>query len=53
MRAVYLIAQGQSAETAIRQIREVEKVAVETTGQIQFLEEFAHLSPGKSRESAT
>ena len=47
MLAVYLIAQGQSAETAIRQIREVEKVAVETPRQIQFLEEFAHLSPGK------
>ena len=53
MLALYLIAEGQSAETAIRKIREVEKVAVETTGQIQFLEEFAHLSPGKSRESAT
>ena len=53
MLAVYLIAQGQSAARAIRQIREVEKVAVETPRQIQFLEEFAHLSPGKSRESAT
>lgn len=39
--AVYLIAQGDSAEAAIRRIREVEKVAVETPRQIQFLEQFA------------
>jgi atypical dual specificity phosphatase len=41
MLAVYLIAQGQSAEMAIRRIREVEKAAVETSRQIQFLEQFA------------
>ena len=40
MLAVYLIAQGQGAEKAIRQIRELEKVAIETPRQIQFLEEF-------------
>lgn len=41
MLAAYLISQGESAEAAIRRIREVEKVAVETLRQIQFLEEFA------------
>jgi len=41
MLAIYLIAQGESAEAAIRRIREVEKTAVETPGQIQFLEQFA------------
>jgi protein tyrosine phosphatase (PTP) superfamily phosphohydrolase (DUF442 family) len=40
MLAIYLIAQGDSAEAAIRRIREVEKVAVETSHQIQFLEQF-------------
>jgi atypical dual specificity phosphatase len=46
MLAVYLIAQGHSAEVAIRRIREVEKAAVETSRQIQFLEEFAQRSGG-------
>jgi len=41
MLAVYLIAQGAAAEEAILRIREVEKVAVETPGQIRFLEQFA------------
>jgi atypical dual specificity phosphatase len=41
MLAVYLIAQGESAESAIRRIREVEKAAIETTRQSQFLEQFA------------
>ena len=41
MLAVYLIAQGQNAETAIRRIRDVEKGAVETPHQILFLEQFA------------
>ncbi len=41
MLAVYLISQGDTAETAIRRVREVEKVAVETARQIFFLEEFA------------
>jgi len=44
MLAVYLIAQGQSAEAAIRQIREVEKGSVETPRQILFLEQFAKQS---------
>lgn len=39
--AVYLISQGESAEAAIRRVREVEKVAVETPRQIQFLEQYA------------
>jgi atypical dual specificity phosphatase len=41
MLALYLIAQGDDAGTAILRIREVEKVAVETSRQIQFLEQFA------------
>ena len=41
MLAVYLIAQGESAEAAIRRVREVEKVAVETACQTRFLEQFA------------
>ena len=41
MLAVYLISQGEAAGPAIRRIREVEKVAVETPRQIQFLEQFA------------
>ena len=42
MLAIYLISQGESAESAIRRIRTIEKVAVETLQQIQFLERFAH-----------
>jgi protein-tyrosine phosphatase len=41
MLAAYLISRGDTAETAIRRVREVEKVAVETPRQIKFLEEFA------------
>ena len=41
MLAVYLISEGESAETAIRRVRSVEPVAVETSGQIQFLEYYA------------
>jgi atypical dual specificity phosphatase len=41
MLAVYLISQGDTAETAIRRVREVEKRAVETAQQIFFLEQFA------------
>ena len=41
MLAVYLISQGDTAEVAIRRVRDVEKVAVETARQIFFLEEFA------------
>lgn len=39
--ATYLISQGISAEAAIQSIRSVEKSAVETTCQIQFLEQYA------------
>ena len=49
MLAVYLIAQGQSAETAIRRIREVEKSAVETPRQILFLEQFAKQSRSSTK----
>jgi atypical dual specificity phosphatase len=41
MLAVYLISQGDTAERAIRRVRDVEKVAVETARQIFFLEQFA------------
>lgn len=41
MLAAYLIAQGDTAEKAILRVRQVEKVAIETTRQIQFLEQFA------------
>jgi atypical dual specificity phosphatase len=41
MLAVYLISQGDTAETAIRRVREVEKVAVETARQIFFLDGYA------------
>ena len=43
MLALYLITQGDNAQTAIRRVRDVEKVAIETRTQIQFLEEFAEL----------
>ena len=46
MLAIYLIAQGQSAEEAIRQVRKSEPIAVETPRQIQFLELFARLLRG-------
>ena len=41
MLATYLVAQGASAEEAIKRIREVEKSAIETQRQIQFLHEWA------------
>jgi len=41
MLATYLISQGDSAELAIRRVRAVENSAIETTRQIQFLEQFA------------
>jgi atypical dual specificity phosphatase len=41
MLALYLIAQGDTAEVAIRRVRGIEKAAVETPRQIQFLEQFA------------
>ncbi len=41
MLAAYLIAQGKTAAEAIQAVREVEKRAIETPRQIQFLEAFA------------
>lgn len=41
MLATYLIALGASAGAAIQQVRDAEKVAVETPRQIQFLERYA------------
>lgn len=41
MLAAYLISQGKTAATAIQAVRDVEKVAIETPRQIQFLEAFA------------
>lgn len=38
--AVYLVAEGETAESAIRRVRAVEPTAVETTRQIQFLGEY-------------
>ena len=40
MLAAYLISEGESTESAIRKVREVERVAVETPRQIQFLEQY-------------
>jgi len=41
MLAVYLVSQGQTAESAIRRVRVAEGSAVETKSQIDFLERFA------------
>jgi hypothetical protein len=41
MLAVYLISTGKTAAEAIEMIRSVEKSAVETERQIQFLENYA------------
>ena len=43
MLAVYLISNGHSADAAILRIREVEKLAIQTSSQIRFLEEYAQL----------
>jgi atypical dual specificity phosphatase len=43
MLALYFISEGETAETAIRRVRSVEQVAVETPRQIQFLEEYARI----------
>jgi atypical dual specificity phosphatase len=40
MLAAYLISEGDSAQAAVRRVREIERVAVETLRQIQFLEEY-------------
>jgi atypical dual specificity phosphatase len=39
--AAFLISQGDDAETAIKKVRAVERVAVETPKQIQFLAQYA------------
>ena len=49
MLALYLISQGDTAESAIRRVRDVEPVAVETPQQIQFLEEFARTRSSSGR----
>lgn len=41
MLAAYLISQGNTAAASIEAVRKVEKVAIETSRQIQFLEAFA------------
>ena len=41
MLATYLISRGESAASAISRVRAAEKSAVETSRQIQFLEQFA------------
>lgn len=41
MIAAYLVAKGESAGAAIHRVRDVEKAAIETARQIQFLNEFA------------
>lgn len=46
MIATYLIAKGESAEMAIHRVREVERAAIETPWQIQFLGDFAVLHRG-------
>lgn len=45
MLAAYLVAQGQSVEEAISQIRALEKAAIETPRQVAFLEQFASRLP--------
>ena len=41
MLATYLIAQGNSAESAVRMVRAAESAAIETPRQVRFLEQFA------------
>src|SRR5262249_52454049 len=47
MLATYLISQGDTAESAIRRVRPVEKVAIETPRQILFLEQYAEIQKKK------
>jgi len=47
--AMYLIAEGESAAAAIQRVRAIQRFAVETTVQIQFLEHYAeHLQTSKA-----
>lgn len=48
MLALYLISQGDSAATAIRRVRAVERAAVETSRQILFLEQYAEGIHGRA-----
>jgi atypical dual specificity phosphatase len=48
MLAVYLIAEGADAISAIRRIRKVEPAAVETNRQIRFLEDYARWMGNRS-----
>lgn len=41
MLALFFVSQGADAESAIRRIREVERAAVETNRQVDFIYEFA------------
>lgn len=41
MLAAYLISQGQSAETAIHYVRTIQRMAIETPRQVEFLMEYA------------
>lgn len=45
MLAAYLIATGATAAAAISRVRAIEKVAVETSRQIEFLEQYARSGP--------
>jgi atypical dual specificity phosphatase len=45
MLATYLISQGESAEGAVSRIRALEPAAIETSRQVQFLNEYAQLPP--------
>lgn len=48
MLAAYLISEGASAAEAIRRVREVERVAVETLRQIQFLEQLEQVTKSRN-----
>jgi hypothetical protein len=49
MLAAYLISQGKTAAAAIQAVRDVEKVAIETARQIQFLQTFAALKTSQTQ----
>jgi atypical dual specificity phosphatase len=46
--AAYLIPEDATAAEAIRRVREVERVAVETIRQIQFLQQFEQVMKGRT-----
>lgn len=49
MLAAYLISEGASAVEAIRRVREVERVAVETMRQIQFLQQYEQMMKSRAQ----